>query len=216
MLKDRRGFTLIELAIVLVIIGIILGAILKGQSLINNARAKRTLNDMRGLEAMAWTFYDRYGRFPGDCPAYSPDGTIDNHVNGHWTLAYLDTSTTAPTTPCSATGGTDDRPFNDLKWAGIADKTAPNRQAFKNAFNGPFYLGYETVNGVNYNVIAVNNIPCWVAKMIDQSIDNGLNAGVGRIRELIGTTVRNGNYAWSCTKSEDTLVSLVYFFDKQP
>ncbi|NPA58431.1 MAG: prepilin-type N-terminal cleavage/methylation domain-containing protein, partial [Aquificae bacterium] len=50
----QKGFTLIELAIVLVIIGIILGAILKGQELIKNAQAKRVQNDMRGLEAAVW------------------------------------------------------------------------------------------------------------------------------------------------------------------
>ncbi len=214
MKKNEKGFTLVELAIVLVIIGIILGAILKGQALIRNAKAKRTFNDMKGLEAMVWTFYDRYGRFPGDCPAGSPDGIINPRVSGSWTLTYLDTSTTPPTDFCQ--GNYVNQPFYDLKYAGIVDKTVPDRQAFKHAFDGPFFLGYVRVRGVNYNVIAVNDVPCWVAKMIDQNVDGGIDAGVGRIRELRGTAVPNTSRAWRCRGNEDTLVDLVYFFDKQP
>ncbi len=65
-LHEERGFTLIELAIVLVIIGIILGAVLKGQDLIQNARAKKFVNKGRAWEVAIWTFLDRKGRFPGD------------------------------------------------------------------------------------------------------------------------------------------------------
>ncbi len=212
-MKDKRGFTLVELAIVLVIIGIILGAILKGQALIQNARAKRVLNDMKGLEAMTWTFYDRYGFFPGDC---NHDGIIGTHVNGRWTLRNLSNSTAAPTALCAREGSAD-QPFDSLKYAGIADKNSANRVQFKHALNGPFFIGYENVGGTNYNVIAVNDIPCWAAKMIDQSIDGSIDAGIGRIRWLNGTTVQNSSDAWStCGTNEDTIVDMVYFFDKQP
>jgi len=75
-LRSNKGFTLVELAIVLVIIGIILGAVLKGQDLIHNARIKKFINDAgRKFEVATWTFYDRNGKFPGDC---NNDGIIGN------------------------------------------------------------------------------------------------------------------------------------------
>lgn len=73
-LRNQKGFTLIELAIVLVIIGIIIGAILKGQDLIDNARHKRFANDIKKFEVAAWTHFDRKGYFPGDS---NRDGKIE-------------------------------------------------------------------------------------------------------------------------------------------
>lgn len=64
--QRQAGFTLIEMAMVLIIIGLIVGATLKGQDLIDNARGKRFINLMRQAEVAMWTAYDRLGRFPGD------------------------------------------------------------------------------------------------------------------------------------------------------
>ncbi len=64
--EKKQGFTLVELAIVLVIIGIILGAVIKGQDLIANARAKRFASELRKWEVMLWTYYDRHHKFPAN------------------------------------------------------------------------------------------------------------------------------------------------------
>ena len=45
----QRGFTLVEIAIVLVIIGLLLGGILKGQEMITQARIKNIINDFNGV-----------------------------------------------------------------------------------------------------------------------------------------------------------------------
>ncbi len=80
---NKRGFTLIELAIVLVIIGIILGAVIKGQDLIQNARAKKVVSKFKEWEIAQWNFYDRKGRFAGDQDSNGliGDGTNDNVKN---------------------------------------------------------------------------------------------------------------------------------------
>ncbi|MCL4558301.1 MAG: prepilin-type N-terminal cleavage/methylation domain-containing protein, partial [Deltaproteobacteria bacterium] len=57
-MRNERGFTLIELSIVLVIIGIIIGAVLKGQDLIQNARNKKFINDVKKWEIALWAYED--------------------------------------------------------------------------------------------------------------------------------------------------------------
>jgi hypothetical protein len=54
------------MAIVLVIIGIILGAVLKGGDLIDNARAKQFVNNIKSWQISLTAYYDRKGRYPGD------------------------------------------------------------------------------------------------------------------------------------------------------
>ena len=62
----QKGFTLIEIAIVLVIVGLLLGAALKGQELIFNTKIKSTFNLSRELSAAMYGYQDRYKMVPGD------------------------------------------------------------------------------------------------------------------------------------------------------
>lgn len=65
-LSSSAGFTLVELAIVMIIIGLIIGGILKGQELVNNARLKKTITAVDYYRAATLTFKDSYKAFPGD------------------------------------------------------------------------------------------------------------------------------------------------------
>lgn len=69
MRHHQRGFTLIEIAIVLVIIGLLLGGVLKGQELINSARVKNMATDLRNISVFIYGYQDRFRRLPGDDPA---------------------------------------------------------------------------------------------------------------------------------------------------
>ena len=64
--RKQRGFTLVEIAIVLVIIGLLLGGVLKGQEMIENARIKSVVGDMNGISAAYNSYFDRYHAIPGD------------------------------------------------------------------------------------------------------------------------------------------------------
>src|SRR6266446_4458650 len=64
--NKNQGFTLIEIAIVLVIIGLLLGGILKGQELITSARVRNLISQQDGIKAAYFGFLDRCRALPGD------------------------------------------------------------------------------------------------------------------------------------------------------
>lgn len=66
MRSKQSGFTLVEIAIVLVIIGLLLGGVLKGQELINSAKVKNMVNDFRTVSSLVYSYQDRFKAFPGD------------------------------------------------------------------------------------------------------------------------------------------------------
>jgi prepilin-type N-terminal cleavage/methylation domain-containing protein len=66
MRMHQRGFTLIEIAIVLVIIGLLLGGVLKGQELITSARVRNLISAQDGVKAAFFGFQDRFRAYPGD------------------------------------------------------------------------------------------------------------------------------------------------------
>ena len=90
----QSGFTLVEIAIVLVIIGLLIGGVLKGRELITNAKIKRVESDFSGVSAAIYAYQDRYGVLPGDDPAASnrfagtwgatDDGDGDGEIEGGW------------------------------------------------------------------------------------------------------------------------------------
>ena len=73
--RRQSGFTLIEIAIVLVIIGLLLGGILKGQELINSARVKNLASDFRNVPVFIYGYQDKFRSLPGD------DSAAKTHLN---------------------------------------------------------------------------------------------------------------------------------------
>jgi|GEM_PF-1266911 len=98
-LRNRRGFSLIEMAIVLVIIGIIIGAIIKGQDLMLNSRAKQLVSTANAWKIAAYSYMDRNGKFPGDSTIAS--GIIDSSATAGSTSIDLiaTTMSQAPVNP---------------------------------------------------------------------------------------------------------------------
>lgn len=76
MKRNQSGFTLIEIAIVLVIIGLLLGGVLKGQELINSAKVKNLAGEFKNVALFINSFQDKFRALPGD------DALANTHVTG--------------------------------------------------------------------------------------------------------------------------------------
>ena len=101
MKQNQSGFTLIEIAIVLVIIGLLLGGVLKGQELINSAKVKNLATDFRNIPVFIYGYQDKFKALPGD------DAGVDGHLGGICT----------PATSCKATtGGTTGNGLIEGSW----------------------------------------------------------------------------------------------------
>jgi len=84
----QAGFTLVELAIVMIIIGLLIGGVLKGQQLITNAQITATVAQVKAIDAATTSFKDQYANLPGDmltpnaripnCPAAGNCGIVGN------------------------------------------------------------------------------------------------------------------------------------------
>lgn len=77
-LQAQKGFTLVEIAIVLVIIGLLLGGVLKGQELITNSKLDSVKQDFNGITAAYYAYENRMGQLPGDG---DDNGLVDNSGN---------------------------------------------------------------------------------------------------------------------------------------
>lgn len=188
--NQQAGFTLVEIAIVLVIIGLLLGGILKGQEMITQAKIKNIVNDMNGMSAAIYSYQDRYRALPGDeldattvarwgAAAFGGDG---NGVLCTGACASPTTSkyNSAPTAPVS--GLNEAQLFwMHLRLSGFVPgptSGAASVQQPSNAVNG--LLGVQTTGlGFNTNIICTSNLPDKVAIAVDTQVDDGASATGG-------------------------------------
>jgi prepilin-type N-terminal cleavage/methylation domain-containing protein len=192
MKNQQSGFTLVEIAIVLVIIGLLLGGILKGQELINSAKVKAMVNDMKLVATQVYGYQDRFKAMPGDDPrantnlagaiaATTPALTLANgRIEGAW-------NSTTPTDESFlfwqhvrfanlATGSTDItavdyRPLNSEN-GNLGITSAPVLTAPTTPFSGSFFVCQGNINGR-------------FARQIDTTLDDG-NPATGSVRIMVG------------------------------
>jgi type II secretory pathway pseudopilin PulG len=171
----------VELAIVLVIIGIILGAVLKGQELVNNAKISRLYNMYREMQAAMYTYYDRYGYFPGDDPTANTRSAlwaVVGNGDGNGVIA-TGLASTAPVYACTAVGE------QCNLWAGLrmaniisGGTTAPTAyQNPTNPFGGAIaisYFAYAVAPAISSNWVHFQNIPPSIAQILDTKYDDGV------------------------------------------
>jgi len=171
--STSKGFTLVELAIVLVIIGLILGAMLKAQELIKNAKTKRLYSQYNEVVASIHTYYDKYGVFPGDDPNAANRWNNTSSGNGNGIIENLSTTCTDASTNESCLA------WEHLRLANIL--TGSGKNAPRNPYGGGVGIGQATVQGLTTHWIAFDTIPGEVCEYIDRQYDDGV-AATGTIR----------------------------------
>ena len=198
MKKQQVGFTLIELAIVLVIIGLLLGGVLKGQELINSAKVKNMATDFKNIQVYIYGYQDKYKALPGDdkfadknnadATLAAPASSIGNGViNG----AY---NSTAPTDESALF-------WQHVRLAGLAagpTNTSDDKYYPINADGGR--IGIQSVSGftkitgptamTGAFVICSEGILGKFATQLDTTLDDG-ETSTGSVRAIADGTTGN-------------------------
>lgn len=220
-IKKEGGFTLVELAIVMVVIGLLLGALLTGQQLIDNARGKQFLADVKGLEALTWTYYDRKGVFPGDCNGDGVAGVVlvatADAAGTPAAANLLDAAVAAPTTlDCDGIAAdTKDSGIADLRVEGLLDfdATKTNAQVGTHAANAQMSIAGVTDGTVTRNGLVFFEVPLWMAEMVDANLDGAVAGDAGRVR-YVDNTAADGSLTWLAHDGTEQTATFFYLFDK--
>ena len=182
-----RGFTLIEIAIVLAIIGLLLFGVLKGQELITSARVRNLISQQDGVKVAFFGFQDRYRALPGDyasastnincaggpCLNGNGNGRIESGatpVNG--SVEHEELLTWWHLTAAGFLNGS-------YAYDGDDEDTPTDQNSPKNPYSAYLQLIYDGNYGatppstVKHNLKTGNQIPVEILAEVDRKIDDG-------------------------------------------
>jgi prepilin-type N-terminal cleavage/methylation domain-containing protein len=185
MLRKQAGFTLIEIAIVLVIIGLLLGGVLKGQELITSARVRNLISQQDGVKAAYFGFLDRFRSLPGDYSLATTNianTTANGNANGQ-----IEFAAAACAAPCYSAEYI--VVWEHLSRAGFINGSytyAPAPEGPASVPTNPYVryiqVVYDAVYGtgagaVRHNIKTGNQIPSDILSEIDRKVDDGNPVG---------------------------------------
>jgi prepilin-type N-terminal cleavage/methylation domain-containing protein len=194
---QQKGFTLVEIAIVLVIIGLLLGGILKGQEMITQAKIKNIIADFSGISAAYHGYQDRYRAIPGDDPQAAgrwttPTAATSGNGNGQVAGTYNNANAACTTAveSCSwwdhlrragfVAGSGVTQPFNAVTGL-IGVQTGDG-----GATIGPALGGAAGAGGFSSLIICSANMPDKIATATDTQMDDGQRTA-GSVRGILQT-----------------------------
>lgn len=211
-MKKQHGFTLVEVAMVLVIMGLLIGGVIKGQELMDSAKAKGIASDFRNVAVYLYGYQDKYRALPGDdpnaasriagaanssspanCGSSGKDSCLGNgQLDGNW----------------DPSGNTEETYllWQHLRLAGFLNGptyTGTTVQGFLPHNNDGGVMGVESGNGrfirdpgtdvTTYlsgsYLVCSRNIKGKVAKQVDIALDDG-NPQTGALRVVTESHVR--------------------------
>ena len=184
-MKKKDGFTIIELAVVMVIIGILIGVVIKGGALIDNARMKKVYALKNDISQAIYAYYEQYSYYPGDDPtmlAKWPALPVTNG-NGNGVIAVGITST-APAV-CGAGAVEQCSLWSALRQAGFLTGTGFTnpRHPYNNTISVTFYNdpSWGAANALITHWIIFMSVPGSTGQAFDMQYDDG-NWQTGTIR----------------------------------
>lgn len=175
--KRQSGFTLIEIAIVLVIVGLLLGGILKGQELITQAKIRNVVNDFNGTSAAYYAYQDRYRAIPGDdlsaATRWTNPQATSGDGNGVVGGNYYDVA------------GSETAYFwQDLRLSGLIAGAGTSTAPPQNAATGITGVQNSGAMGLSGLVVCSSNLPAKIAQAVDSQFDDGVGT-TGQVRAAV-------------------------------
>jgi prepilin-type N-terminal cleavage/methylation domain-containing protein len=206
LMPSRRGFSLVELSIVLVILGLLVGGVLSGQSLIRAAEIRAVSTEYERYVAATYSFRDKYFALPGDLnnsssfwPAaangdgdgildVAPAASVAGERFGFWQQLALAGLIEGSFSGLTGSGSTEHSvigtniPKSRLGNAGwsakyVAEFTINTAAGFEGSYGNYLEFGAPLTNGTTINPI-LKPEDAW---NIDTKTDDGL-PGLGKVR----------------------------------
>lgn len=201
---SQAGFSLVEVSIVLVVIGLLIGSVLVAVNIMQNARITSTITTFQSIQSAVSTYNQNYGALPGDDKNAVTRLGVANSGGGDGVIGVSGGSAVTKTfdsiaTPVNGNGETESRLiWSHLRAAGLIKGDKADLSQPGNPFGGIFGVqnGAFAANGIGLgsNVVCANSIPGAAAVIIDQRLDDGV-ATTGNVRASTSVTADAAAYA---------------------